>query len=96
MEQEVVGAKAVGVVRGVHGVSDVVADAHRPIEVLVPEGRVGGSDITDGTAVIALAQQRFAKAGAFVELVAEAAVANHERRLAIVGHLCHVAGVEFG
>ena len=96
MEQAVVHTLASGVVVGRHGMRDIAAHADTPVEVLAPECRVGGADIADGAGTVTLAEQRLAKAGSLVKLVAQTAVANHKGRFPAVPHLIDMADGEVG
>jgi hypothetical protein len=86
VEETVVHTETRGGVAGVHGVGDVATDTDAPVEVLTPESGVGATNIGYGSAVVLLAEKGFAKTGALVELVGEAAVANHKGGFTIVLH----------
>ena len=86
VEEAVVHAQIVGVVRHVHGVADVITDADAPEEILGPVGGIGGAEVGDGAGIVATAEEGFAEADTHVELVGEAAVAYHNGGHAGVGH----------
>lgn len=92
----VVGTKVGGVIGHGHGGTDTAAQTDGPVEVFTPIGAVATTDVADGTTIVVLAQEGFAKAGGCFELVGKAAIAYHEAELLVVGHGGDVCGGEIG
>ena len=96
VEGAVVDTEIGGVIGHRHRGANAAADAHGPIEVLSPIGAVAAADVAHSAGIVAFAEQGLAEAGALLELVGEAAVANHEAELLVVGHLVDMAVAEVG
>ena len=96
MENAVVDTEMCGIVDHRHRRSYAASHPYGPVEVLTPVGAVAASDVTHGTGIFVFTEQGFSETGTFFELVGEAAVANHQAKLLVVGHLADLGVVETG